>query len=258
MKAAVTITGDDQRKARVRELAQEYLAGGPVVPAVALELLKVVRDHAGWGDVMDLVDRMPQSVRKLPFVREQRALAIGKKGNPSEAVAELTALIADEGETAERRGLLGGRYKELYRGAKGKDATQHLTRAIENYTAGMYLDLNDFYCSSNLPRLLRKRGRETDEPFIRTALEITRAACERKRQIDPNDPWLGQTLLGLAADEMDVVAATKLVEQIEDRTAPPWQLDTTDKDLQMSVELIPKAATQAKFRKLLERLRALK
>jgi hypothetical protein len=32
--------------------------------------------------------------------------------------------------------------------------------------------------------------------------------------------------------------ATELVEQIEDEAAPPWQLDTTDKDLQMSIALI--------------------
>jgi hypothetical protein len=261
VKAAVSIADKAMRKARVLALADEYLATQPVIPSVALEVLLVVRDHAGWADVMNLVDRLPESLRNMPLVREQRALAIGKKGSDVDAIAELTALIKDAGDSAERRGLLGGRYKAMYRTAlaegRDADAKQYLTRAIENYTAGMYLDLNDFYCSSNLPRLLRTRGRKIDEQVAVTATEVTRAACERKRQTDPDDIWLGQTLLGQAADAADPETATTIVEQIEDRTAPPWQLDTTDKDLQMSIALIREDEVKARFMELVGRLRAL-
>lgn len=260
VKAAV-IADKATRKARVLALADEYLASPMVIPSVALELLLMVRDHAGWADVMSLVDRLPQSVRNMPLVREQRALAIGKKGSDVDAIAALTSLIQDAGESAERRGLLGGRYKAMYRTALAEgreaDAKQYLTKAIENYTAGMYLDLNDFYCSSNLPRLLRTRGRASDEKLAVTAAEVTRAACKRRQDIDPDDIWLGQTLLGQAADAADLARATELVEQIEDKTAPPWQLDTTDKDLQMSIALLKDDAMRAEFAALVERLRAI-
>ncbi|HEX7678176.1 MAG TPA: TRAFs-binding domain-containing protein [Thermoanaerobaculia bacterium] len=260
VKAAV-IGEKTTRKERVLALAKEYLESPTVIPSVALELLLLVRDHAGWADVMSLVDRLPESVRNLPLVREQRALAIGKKGSDVDAIAALTALIQDAGESAERRGILGGRYKAMYRTAIEQggeaDAKLYLTRAIENYTAGMYLDLNEFYCSSNLPRLLRTRGRKSDEKLAVTAAEVTRAACERRQKTDPDDIWLGQTLLGQAADAADPERASELVEQIEDKTAPPWQLDTTDKDLQMSIALIKDEVVRAKFEALVERLRAI-
>ena len=38
-----------------------------------------------------------------------------------------------------------------------------LSQAIDHYHAGMRLDLNQFYCSSNLPRLLRSRNRRGDQ-----------------------------------------------------------------------------------------------
>ena len=261
VKAAV-VAEKGVRKTRVLALADEYLASpATAIPSVALELLFLVRDHAGWAEVTGLVDRLPDSVRNLPLVREQRALAIGKKGSDAEAIGALTALIADAGESAERRGLLGGRYKAMYRTAlaegRDADAKQSLNKSIENYTAGMYLDLNDFFCSSNLPRLLHTRGRASDAKLAVTAAEVTRAACKRKEGIDRDDPWLGQTLLGQAADAGDLETATTLVEQIEDRTAPPWQLDTTDKDLQMSIGLIKDEAVKSKFESLVERLRAI-
>ena len=259
VKAAV-LAERSTRRARVLALAEEYLTSPTLIPSVALELLRVVRDHAEWADVMALTDRLPVSVRDLPMVREQRALAIGKEGSDVDAIAALTALIHDAGESAERRGLLGGRYKAMYRTAVNEgreaDAKQYLTKAIDNYTTGMYLDLNEFYCASNLPRLLRTRGRRSDEKLAATATEVTRAACDRRQGIDPDDIWLGQTLLGQAADASDLDRATELVERIEDKTAPPWQIDTTNKDLQMSIALIKDDAVRAQFGALVKRLRA--
>jgi hypothetical protein len=64
------------------------------------------------------------------------------------------------GDTSERRGLLGGRYKKKW--AKSRNLAD-LDRAIAEYETGMKLDLNDYYPSSNLARLYRtrktKRGR---------------------------------------------------------------------------------------------------
>ena len=43
----------------------------------------------------------------------------------------------------------------------------------------MELDLNAYYCSSNLPRLYRTRARAGDEERAQTALRLAIAACER-------------------------------------------------------------------------------
>jgi hypothetical protein len=39
---------------------------------------------------------------------------------------------------------------------------RYLGKAIESYEKGMQLDLNDYYPTSNLPRLYRARGDEDD------------------------------------------------------------------------------------------------
>jgi hypothetical protein len=39
----------------------------------------------------------------------------------------------------------------------------YLNKSIQSYERGMELDLNDYYCSSNLPRLYRQRNRKGDD-----------------------------------------------------------------------------------------------
>ena len=80
-----------------------------------------------------------------------------------DAIAKLEELIARSGPTPERLGLLGGRYKRLFANAKDEDKAELLNSAIDAYERGMELDLNQYYCSSNLPRLYRQRKLDGDE-----------------------------------------------------------------------------------------------
>ena len=97
-----------------RELAGRYARDASVHPSVAMELLYLLRDCAGWGEVLEFTERIPESLRDLPVVREQRYLALSKTGSHLEAVGALEELIRTLGSTSEREGLLGGRYKKLY------------------------------------------------------------------------------------------------------------------------------------------------
>lgn len=260
IKAAVSIANKKERSDAVRKLAGEFLAAQPIIPSVALELLPVIRNHAAFEDVVEYIEKLPESLRTSAYVQEQLALAQSKTGDHRSAIGGLEALIRLRGETSERRGLLGGRYKKLYLEAakdpeRADEAAEYLDRAIENYTKGMYIDLNDFYSTSNLPRLLRTRNQEGDEQRAITAAEVTRAACERKYRLDPNDEWLGQTMLGQAVDAQDVATVKRLAAEVRQGRHPSWQIDTTAADLTTSLALVRDPALRAQLEAAIAPLR---
>ena len=96
------------------------------------------------------------------------------------AAGALKQLIRDVEPTSERWGLLGGRYKQLRNAATTEaERARYLDLAIDAYEQGMRFDLNDYYPTSNLPRLYRLRGGEGDEQKAVVAAMVTVAACER-------------------------------------------------------------------------------
>lgn len=247
---------------KARNLVRRYATNAPILSSVALELLYLLRDCTGdWPAVVQYIDQMPESFRRMPTVQEQRALAQAKMGSPLEAAGALEELIRTLGPTSEREGLLGGRYKTLYRESlkKGdaRQAARYLDLAIEHYTLGMKLDLNDYYPTSNLARLLRTRGDEGDEEQAMTAAYVTMVACERVKERKQGDQWLNPTLLGGAFDAGDTAAAERLYKQILRDGPADWQLETTIRDLETSIELHQDAATKGKLTATLEKLKAL-
>ncbi|HET8773390.1 MAG TPA: tetratricopeptide repeat-containing protein [Thermoanaerobaculia bacterium] len=252
VKAAVSASDESDRKNNIRALAKKFLLSKPIVHSLALELLPVIRDNADFEDVLAYIKALPKSLRESPYVQEQRSLAASKTDDHKTAIAGLEALIALKGETSERRALLGGRYKKLY---LKNGAAADLDAAIDNYRRGMALDLNDYYSPSNLPRLLRTRGRQGDEKLAVTAAEVTRAACARQQAIDPDDEWLGQTMLGQAVDAQDLVVTRKLVEDVLSKRQTRWKLDVTTRDIEMSVNLIRDKALRKQFEEALAPLK---
>ncbi|HEX2224696.1 MAG TPA: tetratricopeptide repeat-containing protein [Thermoanaerobaculia bacterium] len=258
---AVRRTVDPQQCAlQARALRDEYLASKAALPALGLELLYLLRDCAGWPEVIDFVGQLPKTLQSLPVVREQLYLAQSKAGDHLEAIGALEKLIEAAGDTSERRGLLGGRYKKLYAEAlkqgDKRQAGTYLDRAIEQYDLGMRLDLNDYYPASNLPRLLRTRGDEGDEERARAASAVARMGAERAKERG-NDPWAGQTLLGLVFDDGNVTEARRLYKEVKREGAASWQLETTVDDLERSAHLAADPETQAQLLKIVEDLREL-
>ena len=140
----------DQRRDRALELRKRYYSGGPIQKAVALELMYTLRDCTDWGTTVEFIDSLPADLRNSSLIKEQRALALSNSGDHDSAIGALLELINTTGDTSERRGLLGGRYKKKW--AKSGDPND-LNRSIAQYEAGMTLDLNDYYPSPNLARL---------------------------------------------------------------------------------------------------------
>ncbi|WP_353063820.1 TRAFs-binding domain-containing protein [Tunturibacter psychrotolerans] len=232
--AARSATGD-QRRTRALQLRDRYYTRGPIQKAVAIELLYTLRDCTDWKTTLEFLDELPADLKNSPLVKEQRALVLSKSGNHDDAIGALKELIGTSGDTSERRGLLGGRYKQKWKNIT-KDPAD-LSRAITEYENGMRLDLNDYYPSSNLARLYRTRGRKGDEDRARISASITLVASERARARNSNDEWLNPTYLGAAFDAGDVEKAHELADQVREDGPAVWKLDTTLDDCRTAAQL---------------------
>lgn len=229
----------DQAPAAVQNLVDTFGDDAVAVPSVAVDILLLMRDTLQWDAVLRFIDKLPDHLRKLPVVREQRALALGDGGKPLEAIAELEALIQVEGDSSERRGLIGGRYKKLYEAAPDSQSkSSYLNSTISSYERGMMLNLNEYYPANNLPRLYRQRKRPGDDIKAMTAARLTVLACERALQRNPKDPWIRPTLLGAAFDAGDIPASRKILDEFQQASTPPFQIKSTIPDLRRATSLL--------------------
>lgn len=236
----------DRRQERLRKLLAEVDSRSFRIPEVALDLVALIRDTLDWKDMRAFVRKLPKNVRDLPFVREQDLLALAKGGDPVAAVAHLEQFIHDYGDTPERSGLLGGRYKQLWRKARAArerskaarqsaDERRFLESAIASYRRGMELDYNQYYCPHNLALLLRARKGEGDLNEAAIVDHFVLAACERARKRDEQDEWIRATLLGAAFRTGDVEKAGKWAHEVSREGHATWKLETTIGDLEESV-----------------------
>jgi hypothetical protein len=225
------------------ELRDRFYGGGPIQVVVGLELLYLIRDCTDWKTTLQFIDSLPGELQEQPLVREQRALAQSNSGDHNAAIGALRALIILAGDTSERRGLLGGRYKRLYVAEQNPvRKANYLNQAIAEYEAGMQLDLNDYYPSSNLARLYRTRNDEDDEQNARISAAVTAVACERARAKGGKDPWLRPTLLAAAFDAGDVARAKQLAKDVRREGAAAWQLEAMLNDCKTAAQLHPEPA----------------
>jgi len=250
----------NEAAAEVKRLVDTYGEDAGAVPSVALDLTRLLRDTRQWAAALAFIDGLPSRIKEIPIMREQRALVLGKAGRPLEAIAELETLIRVGADSSERSGLLGGRYKALYEGAAdAQSKSVYLNKAIASYERGMMLDLNDYYPSSNLPRLYRERKQSGDETKAVMTANLALVACNRSRKRNPDDPWALPTLLGAAFDAGNVPTARKLLDEFQQASAAPFPIDSTIPDLRRSLALLMDAETSsglasilAEFQRLLD------
>ena len=250
-----------QRMGRAQALVQQCASGrmrGNVVLALLLLLRDCVDTTADWGAVVAFIDGLPRELRGLVEVAEQRALAVSHAGDHLTAIAGLEALVSLAGPTSERLGLLGGRYKRLVKAAtEPAERSRLLAQAIDSYERGMQLDLNEYYCASNLPGLYRQRRRKGDEERAQNVLRGVIAACERARTRNLADPWLRPTLLGAAFDAADADKAEELVDEVEAEGPAVWQLSSLLVNLETSVGQLADDDTRARLQVVLDSLKSL-
>ena len=252
-----------ERVERTGQLMHKHAEAAGILPGIALELLFLVRDTKNWAAVREFVQSLPESTRDAEPIQEQYLLACSELGEHERAIAGIEAMIRRFGATPERCGIVGGRYKRLFRDehkrredAGGEEAgpreRQHLAKAIESYERGMLLDLNEYYCSCNLPALLRARGKRGDEERA-TAIDVqVIAACRRAKRTGSSDVWLDNTLFGTAFRGGEMSVLEDIADEIEGGV--PWQLGVTLDDADDWIRQAP-GDKQDALRGVLDRLR---
>jgi tetratricopeptide (TPR) repeat protein len=250
-----------QRRVLALALRDDYPADGTISQPVALDVAALLRDCVGWKESIEYIDALPESVRELDVLQEQRSLARSKTGEHLAAIAALEELVDRRGDSSERQGLIGGRYKKLANEARqGGDQAAHrdyLDQAIVHYERGMRLDLNDYYPTCNLPPLYKQRDEEGDAERAAVAAQIAMFACERAKARNPSDEWINPTLLALAFDAADVPAAKRYVREVRREGLAAWKLDSAIATLGQSVEQVTDPPKRAALSALLEELQTL-
>ena len=256
---AVRATPKSGRMAEAQALAGRSITAR-TSPTDAIALIRLVRDCVDskddWAWLADFIEKLPADLADLADVRDTYAFALANSGRPAEAIAKLEELMALTAPTPERLGLLGGRYKRLFATAKPEDKVDLLDSAIDAYQRGMELDLNQYYCSCNLPRLYRQRKLSDDEIRADIVAKVVLAACERAEKLGVADEWLKQTLLGAAFDARECDKAEKLAAEVRSKPAERWKLRSTIGDLELSVSQVEDKDTKDRLRSILETLQA--
>jgi len=233
---AVGLAPCGDRADLAQQLVETYGRRRAVQQAVAQQLIRVLRDHVGWQAVLDYVDGLPDDLRQHPVILEQRCGALAKAGDVPGSAAALLELMQRHGQSSERWGLLGGRYKQLHATATTRtDRRRYLDRAIDAYEQGMRLDLNDYYPSSNLPRLYRQRQTPGDLGRAAAVAVVTTEACRRRLDLGADDGWARASLLGMAFFRGDVDLARAYQQDVEREGLAKWQLESTITDLRIDV-----------------------
>jgi hypothetical protein len=190
-------------------------------------------------------------------VQEQPSLARSKSGDHEMAIAALEQLVERRGDSSERRGLIGGRDKQLSDTARAAGdqvkARDLLDLAIRHYDRGMRLDLNDFFPSSNLPFLYRERGEEGDDRRAAIAAQVARLAAER----DAQNEWSRPTLLTLAFFDQDVPRANACAKEVRLAGPETWKLGTTLGTLERGVGQTADEGTRRALQGILDDLKLL-
>ena len=224
----------------------------------AQEVYLLIRDKVGWEASIKFIDNLDQGLSEMPFFKEQYALVMGKKGEAEDAIDTLQCLIEEQGKTPERLGLLGGRHKASFYTEQNEARKKvHLDKAIEAYDAGMRLDLNEYYCSGNLPRLLKSRNADGDVQQAKFIAQLVVQVCDYRISHGTGDGWEHPTLLGAAFDTEDVTTAKRITEKINGENYSQWSLETTLADLAHSVSLINEPETKRKLEEVITGLKSL-
>jgi hypothetical protein len=229
----------DTRRKRTLTLLADYGSQPAVRDTVAVEIIGLARDHVGADETLNYINGLPRHLQNHPPVIEQKQIALARSGDVLKAATQLELLIAKAGPSSDRYGILGGRYKQLMKQSDPATATyrNYLGKTIDAYERGMAEDLNDYYPSSNLPRLYRRRGDPGDEQRALNVATTVMAACTRVLERDGDDGWVRLTLLGAAFDRGDGTEARRLAREIERSRPAMFHLETTMADLQASYDL---------------------
>lgn len=219
--------------AAVAELGKELGDVKDLEAGILIDLLLSHRAVKDWNAMIDLVERMPEPLRKTVMVREQLAFALNRAGRGEEAERVLLDLIAERGPSSETNGLLGRVYKDRWEASlkQGEErrARGELKKAVETYLKGFEADWRDAYPGVNAVTLMEVS--EPPDPRREKLIPIVTYAVERRVASGEPDYWDHATLLELYVLGNDRDSASSALDAALAAVREPWEPETTARNL---------------------------
>lgn len=186
-------------KEAIDEVRRSLGAIDAIEAGVAVDIMLSYRAIRDWQSMIDLVDDMPEQLRRTVLVQEQLGFALNRAGNSIGAERVLRTLIEERGPSSETLGILGRVYKDRWEQAKNSGETTKanalLGMAIQTYKSGFETDWRDHYPGMNAVTLMEIQ--EPPDPARIELLPVVRYSVQRRIETGEADYWDWATLLEL-------------------------------------------------------------
>lgn len=212
----------------VRAIRDEFDKLADVEAGVLVDLLLSFRATEAWGEMIALVEVMPEPLQRTVLVREQLGFALNREGRGEQAERVLKAVLEEHGESSETLGLLGRVYKDRWEAVRERspvEATGHLDRAIDAYRRGFEADWRDAYPGVNAVTLMEIR--EPGGEAQRSLLPVVAYANRRRIERGQADYWDHATELELSVIGREREAAERAAAAALASVHESWEPKST-------------------------------
>jgi tetratricopeptide (TPR) repeat protein len=199
------------------------------------ELFFAYRGLQAWAEMGALFHRLPEALRRLPNVREQRALALNRAGDPAQAESVLRELLNERGSSGEAHAVLGRLYKDQWEAASYGDqstlALGLMDKAIEAYLDGFAADTRNPYAGVNAATLMEIR--EPPDARLSELLPVVIFAARQRVESGTSDYWDFATLLEAAVLANDQETASRVLVEALGACREGWKPKSTARNLRL-------------------------
>jgi tetratricopeptide (TPR) repeat protein len=221
----------------VEEVARRLEPFDKSETGVLVDLLLSYRALKQWQRMIDLHERLPDTLRRSVMMREQLGMALNRLGRRDEALRVLEEVVAQQGASSETCGLIGRVYKDLWVEARKAGETMRarglLDKAIGSYARGFEADWRDAFPGINAVTLLDIRGDEASLRRKDELLPVVRFAVTQRLRSAKPDYWDHATLLELAVLEQKPDNAFGHLADALACVREPWEPETTANNLNL-------------------------
>jgi tetratricopeptide (TPR) repeat protein len=163
---------------------------------ILIDLFLSYRALDGWNEMIDLVEKMPEHLRRSLMVQEQLGFALNRAKRGGEAERVLLNAIETYGANSETYGILGRIYKDRWKNESDPMMQQsYLRQSIDMYVQGFEADWRDAYPGVNAVTLMTFL--DTTDPRQGELLPVVRFAVNQKVVHGKSDYWDYATLMEL-------------------------------------------------------------
>ncbi|HVE85111.1 MAG TPA: TRAFs-binding domain-containing protein [Myxococcales bacterium] len=205
-------------------------------PWVQLDAFLLCKARSDFAEMERVWQCMAPALQGTVVVREQRALALNRTGQPELAVQLLESVLGEIGLNGETCGLLGRVHKDRWEEAEGKKETpqseQALELAIHWYREGCRASPLDPYPGVNLLTLLALKGTGVAMEEHARMLPLVEDAALRRLRVRPGY-WDLASMLEIAAHKRDQGECEWYRRQAVGAPHDRWMVETTARNLRL-------------------------